>query len=274
MDKMRVLLSDDFLRDYIPKTKFYTPKIFAEMFKRYSFVILKPDTGRKGRGVISVRSDEQGYLVQHEKTASRYKSIEAAGAAAEALMDCEYVVQRGIELLRLKSRPIDVRVSVLKPFQRWMYSGIAIRQAEQGKIVTNRSSGGNILPFSQAILECGYREEEINSVEERIKSLSLRTAAVLTKVYPGLRELGVDIGLDSSLHPWILEVNTRPVYKLFGMLPDKSMYNTIRDYHRKIWSMVKPERKAGSNADRTIGYYRERQHGNHKSINQKKPKYN
>lgn len=265
-----MLLSDDFLRDFIPKTEFYSPKIFAEMVKRYSFVILKPDAGRKGWGVISVRSGEQGYLVHHDKIALRYKSIDAAGAAAEALMDSEYVVQRGIELLRLKLRPIDVRVSVLKPYQRWIYSGIAIRQAEQGKIVTNRSSGGNILPFSQALLECGFPEEEIIALEERIKSLSLRIAAVLTKVYPGLRELGVDIGLDSSLHPWILEVNTRPVYKLFGMLPDKSMYNTIRNYHRTIWSMVKPERKAGGNEDRAIGYYRERQHGNHKSINQKK----
>jgi len=122
-----------------------------------------------------------------------------------------------------------------RPNQRWRFTGIAARLAEPKKIVTNRSSGGTIIPYEEAMMQCGIETGPIDEVRKLITQLSLESATILTGRYHGLRELGIDIGLDQELFPWILEVNTRPVIKLFGQLPDKTMYNRILNYHREIW---------------------------------------
>jgi D-alanine-D-alanine ligase-like ATP-grasp enzyme len=54
-----------------------------------------------------------------------------------------------------------------------------------------------------------------------------RTARQLNKTFPRITQLGLDIGLDRELHPWILEANPRPAIHGFKYLADKSIYRRI-----------------------------------------------
>lgn len=239
IEKTMACISNPILKSHIPETRIFSPEVLEEMLKRFSFVILKPDVGRKGYGVISVRKNPRGVLIHYETQEIEYADIWEGMRLIKDMSDEKtYLVQQGIELLKIAKRPLDVRVSMQKPYSEWRFTGIAARLAGPGKVVTNRSSGGEIIPFACALAQCGVCPDNILKVRESIKQISLNAAKVLNGKYRGLRELGIDIGLDQSLFPWIFEINTRPVYKLFGMLPDKSMYNMIRKYHRMIWRGV------------------------------------
>lgn len=47
------------------------------------------------------------------------------------------------------------------------------------------------------------------------------------KNHSGFKEIGLDIGLDSALKPWIIEVNTRPDAYIFNQLKDKTMFRRV-----------------------------------------------
>ena len=52
------------------------------------------------------------------------------------------------------------------------------------------------------------------------------------RVYPGFKEIGVDIGIDKELKPWVLEVNTAPDPFIFNQLKDKKMFFKVLRYAR------------------------------------------
>ncbi len=74
-----------------------------------------------------------------------------------------------------------------------------------------------------------------NAIAGQIRSLKrtgVKVAKVIKRRFPGIRELGVDVGLDRTFTPWIIEVNTRPDPYIFRKLPDKSVVRKVIRYAR------------------------------------------
>ncbi|MDB5052987.1 MAG: hypothetical protein JWM44_1037 [Bacilli bacterium] len=65
---------------------------------------------------------------------------------------------------------------------------------------------------------------------QMLGGLGNKIAQHLGNTYPGFKEVGVDIGLDQNLKPWIIEVNSRPDPYIFNQLKDKRMYRKIYRY--------------------------------------------
>jgi glutathione synthase/RimK-type ligase-like ATP-grasp enzyme len=229
--KTEVLLHDYRLREHIPETEPLSYDAMAAMLEQYSMVYVKPDLGTFGNGVMRVEAIPDGYRVQLGTRLHTYASPEEL---YEGILQLKskgpYVIQRGIELLRHKDRRFDVRVMVQhNPEGRWETTGIIGRLSHPKRIVTNYHSGGT--PLDLATLASEHLDAgELREYRKRLAVLGTSVARQLTTKYPRLKEIGIDVALDTSLHPWILEVNTLPDPFIFKRLKVKSIFRRIYRY--------------------------------------------
>jgi hypothetical protein len=213
-----------------PETKKHNISTLKLMLDRYRMVYLKPDSGTGGNGIIRVEKRGRQYEYQLGTTAKTYSSFESlADCIGKNTRNTPYVVQRGIHLLRHNGRLFDLRVMVQKnPRGEWETTGVIGRLGHPRKIVTNVCRGGVSIPAETLL------KKHVSDVPDYIRSLRLlgvKTARQLNKTFPRLKELGLDIGIDSNLSPWLLEANPRPVIYGFKTLKDQRIYEKIRRYH-------------------------------------------
>ncbi len=214
MEKTRVLLTDAKLSRYVPKTELFDDESLKAILKEHNLVYVKPDCGRGGKRVICIMAqDGLGYQIYYETTATQVEEIAAVSSFVDKVAKGDqFIIQQGINLLRIDRAPFDLRVNMQKPYEKWEVTAMIAKMMALGKVVTNYCQGSTLVEFEQALLRAGLSKAKTNQVKDFLTILGERTAYVLNETYHGLRELGMDIALDSKAQPWILEVNTKPKY--------------------------------------------------------------
>lgn len=227
--KNKLMLEHEIIQSYMPDMKWLTKKNLLEMLTHYSVVYIKPDTGMKGVGIIHLSHACEGFIVRTSETSKQIDTFEKLTPFIKSLVkNHHYIIQEGIPLLSLNEQPLDFRVLVQKPMDEWVYSGIVGKLGVKNGIITNFASGGKAIPFREALTETMMLPfSEIKNRRDELRDLSLIIADHLTNVYPGLRELGIDFGIDVWGNPWIIEVNTTPGHQLFKALPNENVYKRI-----------------------------------------------
>ncbi|WP_337104173.1 YheC/YheD family protein [Paenibacillus sp. YIM B09110] len=231
--KTKVLLRNGELRNHIPATKLFGKQSLYGMLRKFGMVYVKPTGGQMGIGVMRVEAYRGKFTYQHGFRKASFGSYEALyHALVRETRGKTYIVQKGINLLKHKGRPFDIRLMVQKsPFGGWEATGTLGRVAHPRKIVTNGSQGGSIYPTARLLKkysDAGYRNRLIRHMDY----IGLVTAKQMRAAYPGLRVIGLDLALDKHMKPWILEVNTAPDPCPFTLLPDKAMLRRIIRYAR------------------------------------------
>lgn len=231
--KTKVLLRSSHMHEYIPHTLRFGREALHGMLQDYGMVYVKPVSGTYGNGVIRVeRSGESGgyrYQIEtKERTASTFESLyEALSTYANRK---GYIVQKGIHLLKHRGRRFDLRVMVQKNLSnRWETSGIIGRLAHPRKIITNYHGGGTMMSIEQ-LMSSHLSASETGALKNKLRKLGVMVGKQLSTAYPGLKELGVDIAIDTKFNPWVLEVNTKPHPYIFNKLADKSMHRKVTRY--------------------------------------------
>lgn len=221
------------LREYLPETMLFSPQAFTEMIERYSVLFLKPDLGMKGQGIMKVTLEDDNYVIRTASKKHFYDDPEKASEKLQQLIgDKRYLVQQGIDLIRIKDNPIDFRALLhLKPNGKWKFFGIMGKVAAPNRFVTNHSSGGKAIRLFQAL---EVTKEEGVEWEERIKKLSGTIARAMKQHFPNITELGLDIAIDTNQRIWLLEANTKPHYHLFKYHSTPQLYAQIRSSVRSI----------------------------------------
>lgn len=231
--KTKLLLRNGVLRRHIPKTKLFGKQALYDMLYDYGMVYVKPTNGQMGIGVMRVERYKGGYFYQRGTRKASFGTYEALyRALTREKKGKVYIVQKGINLLKHKGRPFDIRLMVQKsPYGGWEATGTLGRVAHPRKIVTNGSQGGSIYPTAYLLKrysDAGYRSRLLRHMDY----LGLQTAKEMRSAYPGLRVIGLDLALDRQMKPWILEVNTKPDPCPFTLLPDQTMLRRIIRYAR------------------------------------------
>ncbi|MFD0677905.1 MULTISPECIES: YheC/YheD family protein [unclassified Paenibacillus] len=235
--KTLALLKSNKLRSHVPETRLFNKSSVLSLLKKYQMVYVKPVNGSFGQGVIRVEQQHtttgRKYRYQHGTTSRSFDNYDAMySSLSKSKLKRSYLVQKGIHLIKYNNRVFDIRIMVQKNRERkWEASGYIGRVAHPKKIVTNFHNSGKPLPL-ETLLERFVQGEQKQKYISDLKRLGYQIAVHLNKHYPGFREVGVDIGVDKELKPWILEVNTAPDPFIFNQLKDKRMFNQVIHYAR------------------------------------------
>jgi len=241
--KTKILMRSKDMSRYVPVTVKLNKGSLQKMLNLYKMVYVKPEFGTMGMGVIRVEKfavrGKFAYRCQLGFQSHTFHQYDQLYRMIEKIkLKRGYLVQRGIHLLKFKQRPFDVRVMVQQsPAGRWETTGVIGRVAHPRKIVTNYHSGGT--PFPMEVLLSAYmptkQKAKFNGM---LANLGHKIAVHFHRALPGFKEIGVDIGIDKHLKPWIIEVNSRPDPYIFNRLKNKSMYRKIYRY-AKAYGRIK-----------------------------------
>ncbi|NBC70844.1 YheC/YheD family protein [Paenibacillus sacheonensis] len=230
--KTKVLLLSEPLRERIPVTKRWHIPQLAAMLEQHGMVYVKPDQGTFGLGVVRVEKLPDGrYTYQSGTHPQHFPSFDKMAASLQKRIGSrQYLIQQGIPLLSYDGLRFDIRVMVqCNPKQEWETTGIIGRLSHPKKIVTNYHSGGVPMAFDK-LMEPHLTQPQVDSYKMWLAEIGTSVARQLQTRYPRLKELGIDIAIDESFRPWILEVNTLPDPYIFRKLDDKTMFRRIYRY--------------------------------------------
>ena len=235
--KTAVIRNHPPLAAYIPETRWYSREALLEMMKKYSTVYLKPDKGTGGGGIIRLRKMGDNRYEYKDLTSRRVTSFDQLLRLLDRKIRSKhhYLIQKGISLASIQGCPFDIRVFLQKPHHEWLISGMAAKIAKPGKIVTNYCKGGRPYDIFKALYLATSKNHEIaKKIFVELYYISKEIAKILNRRFLGLRELGIDLGIDKQNRIWVFEVNTNPNFQLFKKIGNQEMYHCIRRRHQQF----------------------------------------
>ncbi len=217
-----VLSQNSFLREHLPQTgKFESPESLRNFINIYKTVYLKPVHGSLGKGIMKISLLPEGYGYQYR---NRKKNIKGIWADIHP-MDIEitdfinkkpYVMQQGLDLVSYNDRVFDIRVLMQKNGTgSWVNTAMVARVASEGNIFPNVAAGGEATNVEKLWRDITTQEWIGSEAYLSTLSISLTAAETLEKTLGIFAEIGLDIGIDSSGKVWIIEINSKPSYKVF-----------------------------------------------------------
>lgn len=233
--KHQLLANSPFIRPFLPDTAELTKETLAEFLKKYPSVYLKPVYGSGGHGIMRITSLSQGYELKSIRSVRKFKKTFPLFQQIKHIVGNKaYIIQQGIDLLDLDGDPIDFRVLILKPADRWEVMGIMGKLGKRNKIVTNYCQGAQAITLEEAIERSSLENKDIDKIEKLLSIIGLEVANLVSSRYKYVREIGLDVAIDKDEQIWIIEANTRPNFRLFKHHLDPTLYSKIYRYIRRI----------------------------------------
>lgn len=232
LGKTRLLIQEETLRLLIPETRRASRKNLHSMLKEYGMVYVKPNLGTGGYGVIKAERKERGdvhhYQYKNNLRKRRFDTYKAFyRSIRKTISKKNYVVQKGIRVLRCHKRPFDIRIMVQRNKRgKWEHTGTIGRMAHPKRIVTNYHNGGTPQPLGK-LLRHHLETKDIVRIQKNLSDLGVKVAKHMQTGFPRVKDIGVDVGLDKEYTPWIFEVNTRPDPFIFRKLRKPSVFRKI-----------------------------------------------
>jgi len=222
------------LSQNLPTTSRYSDNQFWLFLRRFKVIILKPNHGSGGAGIIKVTErNKDEFEVQYNVNKQRISGkINLLKHVKLLMRNYPYIIQQWVPLATINGKPFDIRVMVQrKKGGPWVVTGKVAKLAGNGYIITNIHRSKGIVLSLPVALQRAYRQVD-SSIDNKIDRIVQIAKGELTKVYPWQRVYGFDIALDKNQHIWIIEANLAPQIGMFNALADKTMYRRIVEYSK------------------------------------------
>lgn len=198
-----LLESHPFLRSFLPETTIgFSPDGLFSMLEAHSGVYIKDAKGSKGNGIFFIVKDAGSYLL-------KTPAIEFISLSFDELLKQlhvhsvhqDFLMQEAVSCDEWNGYRYDLRILVHDSGKRHSITGIGVRAAKSGQIVTHVPNGGITIPYSSI-------SSDINLSE--LEAIVFYTGEVLAKKYGFVGEFTMDIGFRHA-RPVIFEANSKPM---------------------------------------------------------------
>ena len=193
------------IEKFLPETiEVKDEEICFQFLKRHLCIYAKPKLRSKGFGVMRIRLKQDG-KVYCETTSTTILFANFTRFWERFFTTFEknqYILQQAIEPKTFKGRRFDLRILGQFTGSGFNMTGIGVRQSFHQEVTTHIPRGGRIIPFS--------RVTHLTPIEE-LEKLTQMVGEELNKAYGVFYEFSIDIGLNDSSHPYIFEVNAKPM---------------------------------------------------------------
>lgn len=234
----RLLRRDAGLRPYLPDAAPLSRESFGWFRSRLlegTEVFIKPRRGSLGLGIARVVPAGKGrYRVEvgtHRRDSSRppssrITSLTGAWKLVRKGRRMHYL-QAGIPLLEDEGHRVDLRVPVQRDGSgAWQVPGMAAKRAERHAFLTNVARGGSV-HSPRELLERHLGARKAAATMEEIERMAVRVAEAISARYPGMADLGLDVGVDRQGRPFLIEVNRRDLRVTMGLSGQDDVHRTL-----------------------------------------------
>ncbi|WP_449539287.1 YheC/YheD family endospore coat-associated protein [Ferdinandcohnia sp. Marseille-Q9671] len=213
-----ILHENEHLHSYLPDTMLLTSKeILFEMLEKYECVFVKPVHGSQGRNIFRIHKTNQGtYYLDYTTFSGEIETVHQSFSSLfqslySRLKQQTFIVQQCMSLLLLNEKPLDFRILCQKQdSEKWRLTSAVARVSSKDQFVSNLARGGEIQRVHDVLVE-NFDVKQIPHIKRLLKDLALEVASIIDCTADGIfAELGIDLALDSSGIPTIIEVNTKP----------------------------------------------------------------
>ena len=221
-DVHTLLLKDETLHPYVPETIMFQHKEDVCFFiENHPTVYIKPVFGSQGRSIGKVTKVSEGWRFEHSGDVNDIHIVQTDTELFTVLRRfCKsrsFIIQKGISLLKWEHKQVDFRILLHQTKEQdWKVTSMIARIGDTGHIVSNVARGADMKNGGQFLKE-RFDHSEARRLQQELVQLAKKTAQHLTNQHHGLfAELGIDLAFDHDLHPWIIEVNSKPSKKFEG----------------------------------------------------------
>lgn len=188
---------------FFPETILIQDRLSLESFlNQYKDIYVKPSNAAKGRGIYRI--------IRHEKILVQGLKEELTFADFDGLWNefkvkftkAPYIAQKAISPLLHEGNRYDFRVLAHFDGEKYIVTGIGIRQSVEQSVTTHIPNGGRLLPQEEVL-----KEKDKLFIQEVVQ----RCGDILTKKIGFFGEFSIDAGLTENEDYVIYEINSKPM---------------------------------------------------------------
>nr|WP_138753024.1 YheC/YheD family protein [Paenibacillus sinopodophylli] len=208
-------------KPYIPTTrKLNSISGLGRMMQKHPYLYLKPESGKAGKGIMTIKVYAEKQLPYRLKIQENKKSATFNCATIYKLWSRiqqqstgeAYIAQQGINLASFNERRFDLRALVQKNQRgQWDITGIGARIAGVSSITTHVPRGG-MIEDPEKLLVHSFNEEQARKLLIKAKNTAVLIAKQIERASgQQLGEMSMDLGIDHAGNMWFFEANSKPM---------------------------------------------------------------